>query len=194
MKNNILHRKDRLIITAIEIIDELGLQGLSTREIAKRDGVSEATLFRHYKSKNELLGAILDFFSKFDLDIYETTKIKNLPPLEAIRFFVSSTVEYYENYPAITALTQMMDALRYEAELSDKVKTIIFSRSNSIQQLVEKAKITGELKKDIDNEILADTIIGTVREICLKWRISKNFQLKERAISSVNILLNVLSQ
>ena len=78
MKDNILHRKILLIITTIDIIDELGIQGLSTREIAKRQGVSEATIFRHYKNKNELLLAVLDYFSQFDEDIFQSTRIKRI--------------------------------------------------------------------------------------------------------------------
>lgn len=187
--NGILHRRDRLIITTVELINELGLQGLSTRVIANREGVSEATLFRHYKNKNELLMAVLDYFVKYDEDIFETTKLKNFKPLEAIRFLIGSTVEYYENYPAITAITQLMDILQYEPELSDKIRSIIFTKSQSIKQLIDEAKLCGEMRSDIDSEELSDIIIGTLKEICLKWRISKDFSLKERVLSSVNMLL-----
>ena len=51
MGDNILHRKEQLILTAIEIIDEIGIQRLTTREIAKRQQISEATIFRHFKIK-----------------------------------------------------------------------------------------------------------------------------------------------
>lgn len=122
MRESILHRKERLIITAIEVIDELGIQGLSTREIARRQDVSEATLFRHYKNKNELLLGVLDHFSKFDNEILQSAKLKNLSAEEAIVYFITSTVEYYENYPAITSIMQIFDVLRYDNELSDKVK------------------------------------------------------------------------
>lgn len=187
--NDILHRKDRLIITTVDLINELGLQGLTTREIAKREGVSEATLFRHYRNKNELLAAVLDYYTRFDEDIFETTKLNDLKPLEAIRFLIGSTVEYYENYPAITAITQLMDILQYEPDLSDKIRTIIFTKSQSIKQLIDEAKISGELRPDIDSEELSDIITGTLKEICLKWRISRSFSLKERVLSSINMLL-----
>lgn len=191
--NDILHRKDRLIITTVDLINELGLQGLTTREIANREGVSEATLFRHYKNKNELLAAVLDYFTRFDEDLFETTKLKNLKPLEAIRFLIGSTVEYYENYPAITAITQLMDILQYEPDLSDKVRSIIFTKSQSIKLLIDEAKISGEMRPDIDSEELSDIIAGTLKEICLKWRISMSFSLKERVLSSINMLLTSFS-
>lgn len=137
---SILHRKDKLIITTLEIIDEIGIMNLSTREIASREGVSEATLFRHYRNKNDLLMAVLDYFTQFDNDLYQTTMLKKLNPLDAIRFFLSSLAEFYENYPAITVITQLMDTLRYEPELEEKVRSIVFQRSQLLEKLIDEAK------------------------------------------------------
>ena len=44
---------------ATETLNEVGIQGATTREIARRAGVNEVTLFRHFKSKEQLLGAVL---------------------------------------------------------------------------------------------------------------------------------------
>ncbi len=187
-----LHRKDRLLITTVEIIDELGIQGLSTREIAKRQGVSEATLFRHYKSKNELLIAVLDYFSQFDGDIFNSTKLKSLRPTEAIYYFIGATAEYYENYPAITSIMQLMDVLRYEAELSDKVNEIYENRISIIKQLIIDAQLSGEIRSDIDSENLSVMISGFCREICLKWRLEdRKFSLKQRTLSALDIFLDL---
>lgn len=186
---SILHRKDKLIITTLEIIDEIGIMNLSTREIASREGVSEATLFRHYRNKNDLLMAVLDYFTQFDNDLYQTTMLKKLNPLDAIRFFLSSLAEFYENYPAITVITQLMDTLRYEPELEEKVRSIVFQRSQFLEKLIDEAKKQNEIRKDIDAELLADIISGAFRETCLKWRFSRNFSLKERFNSSLNSIL-----
>lgn len=192
MRDYLLHRKDRLLITTVEIIDELGIQGLSTREIAKRQGVSEATLFRHYKSKNELLIAVLDYFSQFDGDIFNSTKLKNLKPTEAIYYFIGATVEYYENYPAITSIMQLMDVLRYEAELSDKVNEIYENRISIIKQLIMDAQLSGEIRSDLDSENLSEMISGFCREICLKWRLEdRKFSLKQRTLSSLDMFMGV---
>lgn len=194
MRDNILHRRDRLIITTIEIIDELGIQGLSTREIAKRQGVSEATLFRHYKNKNELLIAVLDYFSQFDEDIFYSTKLKGLSPKEAITFLISATVEYYENYPAITSILQITDVLRYEPDLSDKVNEIFESRIKIIKELIKDAQLCGEIKSDADSENLSVLISGLCREICLKWRMeNRKFSLRETTLSALGMLLDVFS-
>lgn len=186
---NILHRKDRLIITTLDVIDEIGIMNLSTREIASREGVSEATLFRHFKNKNDLLMAVLDYYTQFDNDLYQTTLLKNLSPIASINFLVNSLAEFYENYPAITVLTQLMDTLRYEPELEDKVRSIIFLRSQFFEKMIDEAKKCKEIRGDIDTESLADIISGAFREICLKWRLNRDFSLRDRINSSINAIL-----
>jgi AcrR family transcriptional regulator len=194
MENDLIHRKERLIITTVEIIDELGIQGLSTREIAKRQGVSEATIFRHFKSINELMAAVLEYFAKFDHDIFQSAKLKKLTPKEAITFVIVSFSEYYENYPAITSIMQVFDVLRNEPELSEKVKVILYNRTNFIKQLLEDAQQAGEMKPGFDSENLSDVIWGFCREICLKWRIGgQPFSLKARTLSTLEMLLLAFS-
>jgi AcrR family transcriptional regulator len=51
--------RQRLFDAATETLNRRGIQGTTTREIARRAGVHEVTLFRHFKSKDQLLRAIL---------------------------------------------------------------------------------------------------------------------------------------
>lgn len=194
MRNGMLHRRDRLVLTAIDIIDELGIQGLSTREIARRQDLSEATMFRHFASKNDLLVAVLMHFSKFDNDIYQSTLFKKLSPRDSIIYFVTAHMEYYENYPAITSIMQLTDVLRYEPKLEEKVKSIVNSHKNAILQLVEAAKTAGAIRCDADIESLSDVISGFCREICLFWRIGGyKFPLRDRSVSTLVMILDAFA-
>jgi len=191
MVNSLLHRKESLILTTIDVFNELGIRGLSTREIAKRQGVSEATLFRHYKSKNELLLAVLDYYAQFDADIVKSIELKELLPREAIEFWVNSYIEYYENYPAITAITQAYDVLAYDAILAVKIKEIFNYRSEMLTMLIEKAKEAGEIKAETESTYLSDIIIGFKKLNCLKWRLSGfNYSLKDSTMETLKMLLD----
>ncbi len=194
MEKTLIHRSDRIIITTVDIIDELGIQGLTTKEIARRQEMSEATLFRHFKSKNELLLSVLDYYSKFDSDIFLSIKMKSLKPKEAIIYFVESFVTYYENYPAITAITQAFDIMRYDAELEDKIKDIFVKRMDVMKSLIDTAKEAKIINMNTNSETLADIIISTCNGICLKWRIYKqSFSLSNKTLYAVNMLLDSFS-
>lgn len=190
---SILHRKEQLVLTAIDIIDELGIQKLTTREIAKRQDISEATLFRHFKNKNELLVAVLDYFIQFDADIFQSSKLHNMRPTEALIYLITSLIGYYENYPAITSILQISAVLLYEDGLSEKIKEIQEKRTSAISQLLEEAKTAGELRKDIDSTMIAVMISGFFREMCFNWKIQNcGFSLKEKMQTTLEMLLMAL--
>jgi AcrR family transcriptional regulator len=51
--------RERLLDAAARAFARDGLRGATTREIAREAGVNEVTLFRHFKSKEQLLRAVL---------------------------------------------------------------------------------------------------------------------------------------
>ncbi|MDZ8082625.1 MAG: TetR/AcrR family transcriptional regulator [Nostoc sp. DcaGUA01] len=59
IRSSLLTRK-RLIEAASQVFAILGVQGATTREIARVAGVNEVTLFRHFTSKEQLLGAVIE--------------------------------------------------------------------------------------------------------------------------------------
>jgi AcrR family transcriptional regulator len=51
--------RERLLDAAAETFARDGIRGATTREIARKADVNEVTLFRHFKSKEQLLRAVL---------------------------------------------------------------------------------------------------------------------------------------
>ena len=54
-------RRSQILQLAINLFSQRGFNGTTTKEIAKAAGVSEAMVFRHFATKNELYDAILDY-------------------------------------------------------------------------------------------------------------------------------------
>jgi TetR/AcrR family tetracycline transcriptional repressor len=55
---------DRIVNTAIDLLDEVGLDGLTTRALATRLGVQSAALYWYVADKNELLDLVADAICK----------------------------------------------------------------------------------------------------------------------------------
>ncbi|HZX21677.1 MAG TPA: TetR/AcrR family transcriptional regulator [Clostridia bacterium] len=190
MDIKILHTRERLILATIDIINELGIQGFSTKGVTKKIGVSSGTLFKHFKTKNDLLIAVLNYYSQYDNDIIESVKLKKLSPKDAIIYYIDRYAEYYENYPAITAIMQSYDILTCDPDLEGYIKLIAFNRSDFLKTMIESAQEKGEIRMDIKSEILADIICGFHREICLKWRLNKyGFSLRDKTIETLRAVL-----
>lgn len=195
MGQQLLHRRERIILTAVEIIDELGIQGLSTREIAKRQAISEGTLFRHFKTKNDIILAVLDHFSKYDADIFQSVKLKGLRSKAAIAYVIEAYAIYYENYPAITAVTQIYGVLLHEPDLTPRITSILHSRKESLKAVIDDCRRAGEFRADVDSDVLADIISGTFATICLTWRLADcGFPLRQRAMLALQTILAAFSR
>lgn len=56
--------RDALLRAAIQVFSEAGSRGATTRRIAQAAKVNEVTLFRHFKSKDDLMRAAIEHFAK----------------------------------------------------------------------------------------------------------------------------------
>ena len=54
--------KDKILISALKLINKSPYPQVSTKEIARDVGVSEGAIFRHYKSKDEILQYLCENF------------------------------------------------------------------------------------------------------------------------------------
>ncbi|MBT2654949.1 TetR/AcrR family transcriptional regulator [Bacillus sp. ISL-18] len=58
-EEKLTEKQRKILLSAIESFSEKGYASTSTSEIAKKAGVAEGTIFRHYKTKKDLLMAIV---------------------------------------------------------------------------------------------------------------------------------------
>src|ERR671933_1846250 len=54
-------RRLQIVRVAMRLFSERGFRGTTTKEIAHAAGVSEAIIFRHFATKEELYTAIIDY-------------------------------------------------------------------------------------------------------------------------------------
>jgi len=55
-------RQQQIIEASIGLIDRLGIQGFTIKNLSKEIGISEPAIYRHFESKVEILSTILESF------------------------------------------------------------------------------------------------------------------------------------
>lgn len=64
--------RERIVATALTLVDEEGLAAVSTRRLAAGLGVSGPSLYNHFKVKDEILDAVADtVVAQVDLSMFE---------------------------------------------------------------------------------------------------------------------------
>ncbi len=54
-------RRLKIVQAAIDLFSRKGFDGTTTKEIAAASGITEALIFRHFESKQDLYAAIIDY-------------------------------------------------------------------------------------------------------------------------------------
>ena len=90
-------RRLQIALTAMRLFSERGFRGTTTKEIAQAAGVSEAIIFRHFATKEDLYSAIIDLKScdgfAAGLAASEQTREANCPQVvEAVRCRVAEAM------------------------------------------------------------------------------------------------------
>ncbi len=77
-------RRELILQTAFEMFSHRGFSGTTTKDIARASGVSEAMVFKHFSSKDELYAALLEA-KKCNEGLHEFPWESNVPMLEAMK-------------------------------------------------------------------------------------------------------------
>ena len=81
--------KDKILISTLKLIDNKPFPQVSTKEIAELTGISEGTIFRHYKTKEILLQKLCEEFLNL------TTSL-DLSELKSEKEFKTKLVEFFK--------------------------------------------------------------------------------------------------
>lgn len=62
--NSVSSTRDQLILAGLEELNQHGIQGFSTRRVAKKCGVSCAAPYKHFKDTTEFIAEILNYINR----------------------------------------------------------------------------------------------------------------------------------
>lgn len=188
-----ISRKDRIILSAIDIINEMGIQGLSTKELALRQDVNESALYRHFKNKDAIIDGVLDYFSQFDNSIYLSSLKKEGSFREKITEYLKSYLEYYESYPAISSILFLSENLGRDNNAKAKSEEIFNQRIKNLIDFIQESQEKGEMNTDFTPRQLAQLLMGYCNKVILDWRrLNFSYSFKEEATKALDTLLTLL--
>jgi TetR/AcrR family fatty acid metabolism transcriptional regulator len=163
-------RKDRIIQSALRIFAEKGFQDATISEISKAAGVSDATIYEYFNTKEELLFSIPEEVT--EEPVREMEKI--LPFLRGteckLRAIVQGYMTLYEENPEYSALVMLQLKTNrnfLKTESYEKIRSIARMLLDSIKEGIEN----GTFKADTDPYLVRSMILGAIEHICTRWQL-----------------------
>lgn len=147
---DLTEKQRKIIISAIESFAEKGYSATSTSEIAKKAGVAEGTIFRHYKTKKDLLLAIVaPVMAKFVAPFFikDLKKVLN-HDYEYFEDFLKAMLENRRDFliKNLATVKILVQEIPFHPELKDLFKEHIALKVYALfEKLVEHYQEKGQI-------------------------------------------------
>jgi AcrR family transcriptional regulator len=147
---------DEAIIRAtIELLQELGVAGLSMDLLAQRAGVGKATIYRRWDSKEAV---ILHALRMTDAPIPVPDEGNARDDLRA---YLDAVIAHYHPGRGSDILPHLIEASCYDEALRASLDEHNRQRQATVRLLLERAESRGELPPDADVDVLVDVLLGS---------------------------------
>ena len=161
--------EQKIVDATIFLLDKEGMNGTTTKKIAKKAEVSEVTVFRKFKSKDNLLKIAKIYYSDYYLekisDIftnYEDTDLESL-----LKHIWGKLVNFLDNNLDIIkiALDELMSNPEEEKIFSKFSDEVLKNLTNIFQEQIDKGKI-----RKINPSAAALTVFSVIVEGIIFWK------------------------
>lgn len=168
-------RQLEIIGTAGKILASAGLGGLTTKNLAREIGFSEAALYRHFASKEEIILALLRFLHA-DMD----QRLKNVSrtdtdPVANFRALFESQFHFFSQNPHFVVAVFSDGLFQESKKINQAILQLMQVKMNYLLPIVTKGQQQGLFTQALGSEELVHVIMGSFRLQMYKWRIA-NFQ------------------
>src|SRR5918995_2341562 len=149
-------RADRAILrAAIELIAAQGVRDLRMDDVADRARVGKATIYRRYRSKDELVTAAVSALVS-EIAVPDTGSTR--ADLAAL---MHSAVEVYSGSVEAGVMPSLVDAMSRDVELARSVREgFLAGRRAALRAVLERGVERGDLRADLDLELALDVLGG----------------------------------
>ena len=166
-------RQEEIIDKAIRLIDQKGIQGLTIKNLAKETGVTEGAIYRHFENKKQIICSILDMFREKMKTFQASTRSAEKSTYEKIQVTLNNLGKFFEANPAIVSVIFAEEIFQNDNELSEKVAELIKENQEFMLALIQEGKANGELRRDLDDQMMVSSILGSFRLIVKMWKMEK---------------------
>ena len=168
-------RQIEIMEAATMRIDQYGIQELTVKNLAADLHLSEAALYRHFKSKNEILLGLLSYFI-YDMNTRLAPIIEKTDenPSTLLREIFESQLASFAARPAIVSVIFSEGIFQFNKELSMKVAIMMEIMQVNIGTIVSRGQNEKKIAKLLGSDAITTIIMGSMRMVVLKWKLSGN--------------------
>jgi AcrR family transcriptional regulator len=165
-------RQEQIAEAALALIATQGVKGLSMAAVARRVGLVPSALYRHFKSKDQILDTALDFIGERMLAGVETVLGQSADPLEQLRLLLLRHVQAIRDNQGIPRVLFSEDAYGARPERRAKVLRMVRRYLDAVTAIVRRGQQQKRIREDIDPATVALMLLGLIQPGAVLWHMT----------------------
>lgn len=167
-------RQEQIKKAVLDIIADEGLQNISTRNLAKRIGLSEGAIFRHFPTKRDIIKGIMDDVANDLIGSLRNIVLKPEKAEDKLFKYLCQNVKYLKENRGITMLLFSEAAHLGDKELKEKLNQILYEQKQLIIKMVKDGISEGAWDKSVNAEDIAIIYMGIPITFNIEFVLNKN--------------------
>lgn len=146
MADSYVSRRDKILASAIELIGDLGLHALTTKNLAWKENISETLIYKYFGGINEVLLEVVKEYAAFDTNIQKTVERLDGTYMDKIKYYADTYATYYDNYIGMAAIMLHYEELLHLTDTREIISDCILKRNEFVCGLFENAIENKEIR------------------------------------------------
>ena len=144
----------QILEVTLAVLEEKGYSDLTVDEVAERTKVAKTTIYRRWPSKTALVAAAAATFYAAAAEPRDTGRLRD--DLVAL---VEDSRALMTGRPGRVLQIVLRESAEH-AELREQVQSVLWLRRKRYHQVLARALARGELRPDVDVDLVADLLLG----------------------------------
>ncbi|PIE23466.1 MAG: hypothetical protein CSA62_07560 [Planctomycetota bacterium] len=173
-------RRVEIARAALDLLGDVPVAELSTRRVARHVGVTQPALFKHFRSRESILLAVLSLVRSELQGLIHAELAQALPPRQALGSLLSSFGDFVQQRPGVPRLLfhelsrQRTEAGKKPGPLAAPLRHLGSMQRALLGEFVRLARQRQELPAELDVEAAAEQLLAGIRGYILAWQFAES--------------------
>lgn len=192
---NITDRQLEIIQAAGKLLASKGLSGLTVKTLAGEMGFVESALYRHFKSKDDILVLMLEYLYQNIQERFEPILAQDVDAKTKLVQIFDSQFRYFKENPHFVIVV-LSDGLIDESEdMRNQIIKMFLYKIQIINELVSQCMMDGRIQAVLPQEKLIHFMMGGFRLTMFKWKTLKfSFDLVKEGNQMIDDFFTLVTQ
>ena len=188
-------RREQLVQAALEVLGKSGVRKLSVAAVARRVGLVPSALYRHFRSKEELLDAMPELIRERLLMNVQAAEAETDDAVGQLHRLLVRHVGIIRGDVGIPRMVFSEEFYSAHAERRKKVYEGIRAYLGAVAQMVRLGQKQGRIRRGLDAETAALMFLGIVQPAAILWHMSDGrFDANEHAGRAWKVFKRMLTE